>query len=77
MPKTCVITFVSVSHAFRAETILQQQGIAARLIPVPRSLSGCCEGLAAAIPPNEAGAAVKLLQEHGVGMLIQGESVEL
>ena len=37
-----VILFESVSHALRAEKLLKAQGIACKLIPVPRQLSSDC-----------------------------------
>ena len=37
-----VVLFYSVSSAFRAERLLQKNGIATKLIPVPRHLSSDC-----------------------------------
>ena len=72
-----VITFPSVAHAFRAEKLLGQRGINVRLIPVPRALSGCCEGLAAVIADEQATAAVELLAAAGVAMLYKGIKVKM
>jgi hypothetical protein len=41
-PKYAVILFPSVSHALMAEKILKEQGIAHKLIPVPRQISSDC-----------------------------------
>ena len=37
-----VVLFPSISHALRAEKLLQAKGIPFRLIPVPRHLSSDC-----------------------------------
>jgi hypothetical protein len=37
-----VVLFYSVSGAFRAEKLLQKEGIVTKLIPVPRHLSSDC-----------------------------------
>jgi hypothetical protein len=37
-----VVLFASVSHALQAEKLLKAQGIACKLIPVPRQLSSDC-----------------------------------
>lgn len=37
-----VALFESVSHALRAEKLIKAQGIACKLIPVPRHLSSDC-----------------------------------
>lgn len=71
-----VITFHSVAQAFRAEKILRLQGIVVKLIPIPRSLSGSCEGLAASIAENDAEKAVAILTEQSVEMLQKGIRVK-
>lgn len=38
----CVALFPSVSHVLRAEKILQKEGIAVKLIPVPKEISTDC-----------------------------------
>ena len=67
-----VITFPSVTHAFRAEKVLSEHGFAVKLIPVPRSLSGSCEGLAARIDETSIAAASDLLTKQGIEMLQKG-----
>lgn len=69
----CIITFQSVYHAFRAKKILVENGIDVNLIPVPRQLSGSCEGLAASFS-NEAVCkqAIAELEAKGVEMLKRG-----
>lgn len=71
-----VITFPSVAHAFRAEKILKQRGIDVKLIPIPRALSGCCEGLAARVDEQQISGAVEILRDSGVVMLYQGIKVK-
>lgn len=72
-----VITFPSVAHAFRAEKILKLQGVDAKLIPIPRSLSGCCEGLAIVLAKEEVNGAVEVLTRQMVTMLYKGIKVKL
>jgi len=68
----CLITFPSVYHAFRAERLLGQQHINVEMVPVPRSLSGSCEGIAAVVSQDQLQAAVDLLGEHRIIMLHKG-----
>jgi uncharacterized SAM-binding protein YcdF (DUF218 family) len=67
-----VITFASVYHAFRAKAILKEQDITAELIPIPRNLSGSCEGLAIRLDEQIVEQAVNLLHIAGVVMLKRG-----
>jgi hypothetical protein len=67
-----VITFPSVAHAFRAKSILEQHAFPIKLIPIPRCLSSCCEGLAAQIEEQHVTGAVELLALNGVAMLYKG-----
>lgn len=67
-----VITFPSVAHAFRAKSLLDRNSIDAKLIPIPRSLSSCCEGLAAQVNEAQAAAAVELLESNNVAMIYKG-----
>ncbi|QDR81405.1 DUF3343 domain-containing protein [Sporomusa termitida] len=69
---SCVITFPSVYHAFRAKKILRENGILAELIPVPRELSASCEGLAAQVAEHEVDRAVEVLGAKGIAMLQKG-----
>lgn len=61
-----IITFPSVYHAFRARSILLENGIDIELISIPRQLSGSCEGLAARIDNSKADYAESLLNSAGV-----------
>lgn len=70
-----VITFPSVFHALRAEKLLKAEGIAAELIPVPRELTGSCEGLAARLAGQDVAAAARLLAASGVEMVKDGVKV--
>ena len=74
--RTWVITFPSVYYALRAEKILKNEGLAVKLIPVPRALSGCCEGLAAQVDEAAVEWAVALLTAAGVQMVRPGVTVE-
>lgn len=67
-----IITFQSVHHAFGAKKILEQDGIAVKLIPVPRQLSGSCEGLAASFDENLLSKALALLDANGIIVLKRG-----
>jgi hypothetical protein len=67
-----VITFPAVFHALRAEKILKGQQIDVKLIPIPRELSGSCEGLAAQLAEADVNKAVTLLTESGVEMVRRG-----
>lgn len=69
---SCVITFPSVYHAFRAKKILKEQGIIAELVPVPRELSASCEGLAAQVTEQDVDKAVEVLGAKGIVMLQKG-----
>ena len=64
-----VITFSSVYHAFRAKRLLQEHGIGVDLIPIPRHLSGSCEGLAAKLEDCEMQTAIELLEDNKIVML--------
>jgi len=69
----CIITFQSVYHAFRAKKILADNGIEVILIPVPRQLSGSCEGLAASFSNEEVcKRAIAELDAKGIDMLKRG-----
>lgn len=67
-----MITFPSVFHALRAEKLLQAAGLAGELIPVPRELSGSCEGLAAKLTEVDVARAAEVLAAAGVPMVKQG-----
>ena len=56
-----VILVYGTSHAIRAEHLLNQAGIACKMIPVPRQLSSNC-GVCVRIERTDAGAARKTLQ---------------
>jgi hypothetical protein len=71
-----VITFPSVFSAFRAEKVLEAAGIAAELIPVPRELSGSCEGLAAKVAGGDVAGAAAALKTAGVPMVREGVRIE-
>ncbi len=71
-----VITFLSVFHALRAEKILQKQEIDVKLIPIPRELSGSCEGLAAQLAEDDVKCAVEILTANGIEMVRQGVEVK-
>ena len=70
-----VITFLSVTHALRAEKILKDKKISVTLIPIPRELSGPCEGLAAQLQEEEIDQAVVFLEANGIEMVSRGVKV--
>lgn len=70
-----VITFPAVFHALRAEKLLQAAGIAAELTPVPRELSGSCEGLAARLAEADVARAAEVLAAAGVPMVRPGVKI--
>ena len=67
-----VITFPSVYHAFSAKKILEEAGIEVKLIPVPRQLSGSCEGLAAIFEEKLLSTVLALLDAKGIETLKRG-----
>ena len=70
--ETRVITFPSVFHAMKAEKILKNQGVPVNLIPIPRELSGSCEGLAAKLATQDVEKALALLDAVGIEMIQRG-----
>jgi hypothetical protein len=70
-----VITFLSVTHALRAEKLLKNKKISVMLIPIPAELSGPCEGLAAQLQEEEIDQAVVFLEENGIKMVQKGIKV--
>lgn len=70
-----VITFLSVTHALRAEKLLKDKKISVTLIPIPRELSGPCEGLAAQLHGDDIDQAVAFLAERGIEMVRRGVKV--
>ena len=71
-----VITFPSVHNALWAEKVLKAAGIAAALIPIPRELSGSCEGLAAKLAGEDVAGAAAALTAAGVPMVRQGVRIK-
>jgi hypothetical protein len=64
-----VILVLSTSHAVRIEKMLAQQGIACKMIPVPRQISSDC-GVCVRIPQSQREAASEIVREAGIA--IQG-----
>lgn len=64
-----IITFQSVYHAFRAKKVLENAGIPTRLIPIPRELSGSCEGLAASFDGNRCEEALAALEANRINVI--------
>jgi hypothetical protein len=60
-----VIIVYSTSHALRAEKLLTQQGIACKLIPVPRHVSSDC-GVCVRIARDDQAAALRALERAPV-----------
>ncbi|NPV76471.1 MAG: DUF3343 domain-containing protein [Anaerolineae bacterium] len=63
-----VILVDSTSYALRIEKLLKQQGLACKLIPVPRHLSSDC-GVCVRIQKQEADVIRTLLQEDQIHFL--------
>lgn len=63
-----VIIVPSVSHALRAEKILQAAGVACKLIPVPRHLSSDC-GVCVRIQREDQEAADAALRQAGLEII--------
>lgn len=70
-----VITFLSVTHALRAEKLLKNEKIRITLIPIPHELSGPCEGLAAQLQEEDIAHAVCFLEQNGIEMVRRGVKV--
>ena len=70
-----VITFLSVTHALRAEKLLKSKSFSVKLIPIPHELSGPCAGLAAELQEEDISAAVTFLEENGIEMVRRGVKV--
>lgn len=66
MAKVDVFTFASVHHALRAEKMVAGQGISVKLIPVPRILSSCCQGLGLCVAPENGKQAANVLAQAGI-----------
>ena len=64
MEQYSIILVWTSSHAIRAEHVLNQAGIACKLIPTPRYLTSDC-GLSVRIGRADAGAARKALDKAG------------
>jgi bacterioferritin-associated ferredoxin len=61
----CVIIVYSTSHAMRIETLLQEKGIACKMIPVPRQISSDC-GVCVRILRSDVKAARQVIKEAHV-----------
>jgi len=61
----CVATFHTTQEGMRAARMLQEQGVAARLIPVPRWLSADC-GVALTFPAADAPQVRAILEDAGI-----------
>ena len=60
-----VVTFPTTAEALKAEALAKSQGLAGRLIPVPRQISAGC-GLAWSGPPETEQQMRELLKEERV-----------
>lgn len=64
-PNYAVVVVHSTSHAIRAEHVLNQAGIPAKLIPVPRQVSSMC-GVCVRIDRSAGEGALDALQKAGM-----------
>ena len=60
-----VVLVYTISHAIRIEGMLKKNGVAAKLIPVPRHLSSDC-GSAVRIPATEKGRCEQVIRDGKV-----------
>jgi hypothetical protein len=60
-----VVLVYSTSYALRAEKVLQGEGVACKLVPVPRHLSSDC-GVCVRIGQTDQEAALRALESAGV-----------
>ncbi|MBS1197753.1 MAG: hypothetical protein H6R18_1538 [Proteobacteria bacterium] len=60
-----VLIFHTSNHAFRAEKVLKQAGIACKLVPVPRHLSSEC-GVCLRLAPEDQFSALEMLKTSRV-----------
>lgn len=60
-----VILVDSTSHALRIEKALEMEGIASKLIPVPRRLSSDC-GVCVRIASEDAAQTRRIMEENGI-----------
>lgn len=67
MSKDCnyVITFPSVHHAIKFESVLKNSDLSFMLIPVPREISASC-GVAAKVNNDDSELVQKELREHNL-----------
>lgn len=70
-----IITFPSVYHAFRAKKILEDAGISVKLIPIPRELSGSCEGLAVSVDGKRCDEVLTVLDNNGIKTINRGITI--
>ncbi|MGE5554181.1 MAG: DUF3343 domain-containing protein [Betaproteobacteria bacterium] len=73
---TAVLLFPSIHYVLRAEKVLQQEGVAGSLIPVPHDLATEC-GMAWGMPEGEVPAALRILEAAGlrpVAAWLKGET---
>lgn len=61
-----VFTFASVHLCLRAEKIIIAKGLAPKLIPVPRVLTSCCQGLGLCVAPENGEQAADILARSGI-----------
>lgn len=66
MRQVAVFTFASVYHALRAEKIVGDKGFSVKMVPVPRILSSCCQGLGLCVMPECREQAAKALEQAGL-----------
>jgi N-acyl-L-homoserine lactone synthetase len=62
-----VVTFFTTHAAFRADKLLRQAGLAAKLIPAPRKISADC-AIALRLPASDEQRARTILDEHNVAV---------
>jgi hypothetical protein len=64
-PEHAVILVHATSHAMRVEKLLRDQGLACKLIPVPRHISSDC-GVCVRIAHQDVEAALRVVSAAGI-----------
>jgi hypothetical protein len=64
-PEYAVLLVYATSHAVRVEKLLRDQGLACKLIPVPRHISSDC-GVCVRIPQQDVEAALRVARAAGI-----------
>jgi cysteine desulfurase family protein len=70
-----IITFLSVTHALRAEKLLKEHEISVKLIPMPPELNEACTGLVAQLQKEDIDRAMVLMKQNGIAIVRRGMKI--